>query len=111
MGAFFNALLQFIQPVIVVFISVTSIVAFLLGALLNPQGLMNQVICSAIDYVAVLFPSTPDELKIGTIINGLGDSLPLVGRGVIREIFNTLSIIFGLTLAIKIYKLLPFKMS
>lgn len=109
MGSFFNALFQFIKPVVIFFISTTSIVAFLLGALLNPQGFMNETICLALDYIGSLFPSTPDGLKIANIVNSLGDSVPAVGRGVIREIFFTLSSIFTISLAIKIYKLLPFK--
>lgn len=109
MGSFFNALFQFIKPIVVFFISTTSIVAFLLGALLDPQGLMNQIICAVLDNIASIFPSTPDNLKIANIVNNLGDSVPAVGRGVIREIFFTLSSIFTISLAIKIYKLLPFK--
>lgn len=106
---FFQGLFGFFTPVIVFFVSVGSIVAFLLGALADPQGLMNQVVCSAIDYVAFIFPSTPDNLKIANIINGLGDSIPGVGRSVIREIFTTITSIFGIALVIKIYKLIPFK--
>jgi len=109
MGTFFNALFQFFKPIVIFFISITSVVAFLLGALLNPQGFMNDVICFAIDYISALFPSTPENLKIATIVNNLGDSVPLVGRGVIREVFITISSIVLISLAIKIYKLLPFK--
>ncbi len=111
MGAFFTALFGFLSPVVVFFISVVSIVAFLLGALANPQGFLNQMICSAIDAIAYIFPSTPDNLKIGTMINNLGDSMPLVGRGIVREVFTSISIIIGLVSIVKIYKLLPFKAS
>lgn len=106
-----TALLQFIQPVVVFFISVVGLVAFLVGALLDPQGFLNQLVCGAIDGIANFFPSTPDNLKIAYIVNSLGDSIPVVGRAVIREIFSTIGIIFSLVAIIKIYKLLPFKMS
>jgi hypothetical protein len=113
MGALLTALLEFITPVVIFFASIGTVVAFLLGALANPQGWMNSVICTAIDYIASIFPSTPDDMKIGTVvstlINGLGSSIPIVGVGIIREIFTTFLTIAGLALAIKIYKLLPFK--
>lgn len=108
---FFQGLFLFFTPVITVFVSITAIVAFLIGALLDPQGLMNSVVCHAIDYIAAIFPSTPDNLKIATILNSAGDSMPAVGRGVVKEIFSTIAIIFGLGLIVKIYKLLPFKAS
>lgn len=108
---FFTGLFTFFTPVIVFFVSVSTIVAFMLGALADPQGLMNQVVCSAIDFIANIFPSTPENLKIATILNSAGDSMPAVGRGVVKEIFSTLAIIFGLGLIVKIYKLLPFKAS
>lgn len=111
MGALIQLILNFIQPIVVICISITAIVAFLLGALLDPQGFMNQVIVGIISNVADIFPSTPENLKIANIINNLGDSVPAVGRGVIRETFFTLSSIFLISLVIKIYKLLPFKFS
>ena len=109
MGNFFNALFQFLKPSIVFFSSIGGITAFLLGALANPQGLMNKVIVGAIDFIANLFPSTPDNLKIANLINSMGDSIPLVGRAVIRDTFFTIASIAAISLAIKIYKLLPFK--
>lgn len=72
---------------------------------------MNTVIVAAIDFVAAFFPSTPENLKIGNIINNLASSMPAVGAGIIREIFGTITTIALLALVIKIYKLLPFKMS
>ena len=81
----------------------------MLGALSDPQGLMNQTVCGAIDYIAHLFPSTPESLKISNVLNSVGDSIPGVGRAVIREIFTTIAAIFSISLAIKIYKLIPFK--
>ena len=111
MSKLFTFLFSFFSPVIVFFTSVVSLVAFLLGALANPQGWMNSTICSAIDYIAALFPSTPDNLKIANILNSIGDAMPLVGRGIVRDIFGTIAGMAAVALAIKIYKLLPFKMS
>lgn len=106
-----QVLLNFLVPVIVVCTGLIVIVAFLVSALNDPQGWMNSVVITTIDAVASLFPSTPDSLKIGNIINSVGDSMPLVGRAVIRETFNTISSIAGIALVVKIYKLIPFKAS
>lgn len=109
MGSLFSALLKFFSPVIVIFTSISGIIAFLLGALADPQGLMNQIICGAIDNVASLLPSTPDNLKIGALIDSIGDSMPMVGRGIVREFFLTITAMVAIVAVIKIYKLLPFK--
>jgi hypothetical protein len=109
LGAIISALLYFFSPLIIVCVSIFSIISFLLGALLNPQGLLNQIVCSAIDYISYLFPSTPESLKLGSIINSATSIMPAVGRGVIADIFATCAAIFALTVAIKIYKLIPFK--
>lgn len=111
MPALFAALASFFTPVVVFFASVSVIVAFLLAALADPQGWMNQVIISAISYIASIFPSTPDNLKIVSLIDSLGASLPLIGKGIIREVLQTISIIFGIRAIIVIYKLIPFKAS
>lgn len=103
--------LQFFTPVVVIAASLVTVAAFLIGALNNPQGLMNQMIVSGINYIAAIFPSTPENLKIGNLISSLGDTIPAIGTGIISEIFTTISTIAGISLAIKIYKLLPFKAS
>lgn len=102
-------LVNFLVPVIVVCTGLIILVGFLVSALNDPQGWMNSVVITTIDAIANLFPSTPENLKIGTIINSLGDSMPLVGRAVIREIFTTISSMAGIALVVKIYKLIPFK--
>ena len=97
--------------VIVVCTGLIGIVAFLVAALKYPQGWMNSVVITTIDAIANVFPSTPEELKIGTIINTIGDSMPLVGRAVVKEIFVTISSMVGIALVVKIYKLILFKAS
>lgn len=111
MPALFSALLAFFTPVVVFFISVAIIVSFLLGALADPQGLLNQIVCGLLDGIAYLLPSTPENLKIGNFLNSIGDSMPLVGRGLVKEVFATASAIFAIRMIIVIYKLLPFKFS
>lgn len=111
MPALFAALGALLTPVVVFFASVGVIVAFLLAALADPQGWMNQVVISIINGISFILPSTPNNLKIGTLINSLGNSLPFIGRGIITDIIQTLSSIFIIRMVIVIYKLLPFKAS
>lgn len=111
MGNLFTTLFNFIKPIVVVFSSVGTIIAFLLGALLNPQGLLNQIVCGTIDGIASLLPSTPNNLKIGSLIDSIAATMPAVGRGIIREMFVTLTAMMAVIAVIKIYKLLPFKAS
>lgn len=110
---FFNpalsVLLLFFNPVIAFFTAVVSLVAWLLGALANPQGAMNGIVNKTIDLVAGILPSTPSNLKIGTLLTEVSAYMPAVGRAVIAEIFFTLSSIFILFAAVKLYKLIPFK--
>lgn len=111
MNAAIQIILNFFKPVIIFYSSCTALLAFLLGALQNPQGLMNTIICSGIDFIASIFPSTPDALKIGSIINSISSSMPAVGRAVIADVFNSILAMVAIVIIIKIYKLLPFKMS
>lgn len=109
MSKAFEVLFQFFKPVILVATGLASVVSFLLGALANPQGLWNQICVAAIDFVAQFFPSTPTEYTIGSVIDSIAVKMPLVGRGIIYEIFQVILVIAGLELAIKVYKLIPFK--
>lgn len=110
---FFNPVLTilfaFFNPVIVVFASIASVISWLLGALSNPQGFMNGFVNRTIDVVAVVLPSTPDQLKVSSIVNSVSLFLPAVGKAVIAEIFITISSMFVLFAAVKLYKLIPFK--
>lgn len=110
---FFNpaiaVILAFFNPVTSVFLAVVSLVSWLLGALSDPQGMMNGVVNTVIDVVATILPSTPNSVKVGTIINGVASFMPNIGRAVISEIFVSLLSIFALVGAVKLYKLIPFK--
>jgi hypothetical protein len=109
MPALFAALASFFTPVVVFFVSVGVIVAFLLAALANPQGWMNNVVCSAIDFIAFLFPSTPTDLKISSLINSVSSVMPAIGRGIISDLFTTIGSIVAIRVVVVVYKLLPFK--
>ena len=109
MNQIFNILLKYLQPLLKVAISLTAPIAIILGAIQDPEGAINTFLIKGIDIIANVFPETPEELKIASIINSLGDQLPLVGTAVIYEILQALTAIFLISLVIKIYKLIPFK--
>lgn len=100
---------KLLKPIYVVFASIGGLISFLLGALADPQGWMNAVVCKTVDTIIFFLPSTPDNLKIANILNSVGDRMPLVGRSIVYEVAGTIAIIAGISLAIKIYKLIPFK--
>lgn len=119
-SAFVNALRNFFNPAISVILlffnplvsigtGFVVLISWLLGAIADPQGFLNGVVNATIDVVASVLPTTPDSLKIGTIINNVAGLMPGVGRAVISEIFFSISAIFLLFAAVKIYKLIPFK--
>lgn len=103
------AVIALFNPMVAIIMSVTSIVAVLITCVSSPQSAVNQLICTVIDMVSGFLPSTPDNLKLGSILNQATSTMPNLGRGIIGEIFLTTSAIFGITIAIKIYKLIPFK--
>lgn len=104
-------LLQFLVPVIAFFISVGSIVALVLGAINNPEGAVNTFLIRMIDNVAFYFPSTPNNLKIGSLLGSVANMMPIVGQAIVYDIAQTIAAIFSIMAVIKIYKLIPFKSS
>lgn len=110
---FFNPaitiVLGFFNPVNSIFVASFSIVAWLLGAIQNPSGFLNGIICAVIDAVASILPSTPSTLKVGYLLDVASSSMPAIGRSVLSEVFITITAIFLLVAAVKLYKLIPFK--
>lgn len=101
----------FFNPITAVFSALIGIFPVILAAFENPQGAINGFLCRAIDLVASPFPSTPPGLKIGSLINSIGSAIPIVGSGVVYEIFEAGLSVFAIIILVKIYKLIPFKMS
>jgi hypothetical protein len=96
---FFNSIIEFIK----------SALEIIVGILLNPLGALNQGINYLTDLIGAILPSTPDELKVGSIIQNIGSDIPLIGSGLIKTAFDTFSQLIGIATVIKIYKLIPFK--
>lgn len=105
---------QYLLPIAVAAVSLSAIISFLLGVLQNPSGFWNQLIISGINIIEPVFPSTPDYLKIGFLLESFLDSVPLVrflGERIVYSTIDGVSQIFALFAVIQIYKLLPFKFS
>lgn len=94
-----------------IILAITAPISIILGAIANPAGAVNSFLCRMIDLVASVFPSTPENLKIANLLISTGDSIPIVGRSIVFDIFTTIASMFAIILLIKLYKLIPFKMS
>jgi ABC-type dipeptide/oligopeptide/nickel transport system permease subunit len=94
-----------------IILAITAPIGIVLGAIANPEGAVNGFLCRIIDVVASAFPSTPNNLKLSSLLASAGDSIPLVGRAVVFDIFTTAAAMLTIVLLIKLYQLIPFKMS
>lgn len=77
----------------------------------DPVGTVTYFACQFITFIFGFFPSTPEALTLQGLANKLGNALPFVGSSIIYSILRDFSLILGLALIVKIYKLIPFKMS
>lgn len=85
--------------------------AVIFGIFKHPIGAINTLIDNLIDFIAGVFPSTPNNLKVAALVDSISSVVPSVGRGVIADFFSKVTICFGLAIVIKVYKLIPFKAS
>lgn len=92
--------------------SVASGILAILGRVLSSFfSFFNDFACGLIDIVGAFLPATPAGLKISSMVSSIGGTIPFVGKGVVFEIFATIASFAAIILAIKIYKLIPFKMT
>lgn len=96
------------MPLITGIIAVFSVLTV---AVTFPDSFINQLICGAIDLISIVFPSTPDNLKLSALINNLASFMPIFGKKLIENILGTARDLLSIYFLIKIYKLIPFKMS
>lgn len=88
--------------------AILSVIGRVLASLFS---YFNDFACGLIDIVAMFLPATPANLKISALVSSVGGTIPFVGKGVVSEIFITIASFGAIILAIKIYKLIPFKMT
>lgn len=108
LGSIWNSFVGFLS---VFWVTFSGVFALLLGAIADPIGAINSLLCRVIDIVAAVWPSTPPALQIGTLLSSIGTAIPLIGAAVVYDLFTTILGMFLIVLAIKLYKLIPFKMS
>jgi len=104
----FDLLKFLVRPAAPVFNALRSLIAIALGALADPTGAFNALIVRLIDFAALYWPSTPEELKIANLIFPQSGTVP-IGKYFIVEIFSTAFLMMGVIAFVKLYKLIPFK--
>lgn len=103
---FFKLLFQtFLRLINTIYDSLLWIAA----CVLSPIASINWLICSLIDFISAVLPSTPDNLKVAYLVSQAGSQIPGIGSDIIWDILESIAIIFSISVVIKIYKLLPFK--
>jgi hypothetical protein len=86
-----------------------TIVCVAYQSVINPKGAINTFMIHAIDTVLAFFPSTPDNLKIGSMISGFYAAIPSpIGASLVHEIMVGVFALLPLFLAVKLYKMMPF---
>jgi hypothetical protein len=107
----FKFLGSLFSPITVVFIALSGFFSMLIGAVRNPAGFFNTLVCNLIDLIAAIFPSTPERFQIVKVLDAIASVMPVVGRRIVYDIAGTFALMALLLLVVKVYRLLPFKAS
>jgi len=86
------------------------IINFIMGVIVNPIGFIWWIVGNLLGLFAAVLPTTPVELTLQNAVNNIGTTTGL-GTTLIAEIINTASQILVIVAVIKVYKLLPGKMT
>lgn len=98
----------FFNPLFLALSLLGGVFAAVAGAFANPRGWVNSSINFVIDYISEIFPQTPPNLKIASLIAS-APFVDVVGTRVISETLVTIASMASIALMVKIYKLIPFK--
>ena len=90
--------------------SLMGAVAIVVGTIQNLGGAVNTLLVNLINLVADVWPSTPDEIKLATLIENAGNSTG-IGTAIIYDTFQTAFLVLSIVALVKLYKLIPFKMT
>jgi|SRR6476646_7780531 len=85
-----------------------TIFCFILECIRNPQGAINSFMCHAIDIVADVFPSTPHQYQIASILADFGASWSVIGWGILWQTLEGCLGLLSIYLVVKLYRMLPF---
>jgi hypothetical protein len=105
----FDLLKWLAQPVVRIALAVLGPLGLVLGAIADPSGALNGLVCRLIDALALAWPSTPENLKIANLI--FSDGSIGVGESIVIDIFQTAFLVLSIIALVKLYKLIPFKMT
>ena len=87
----------------------TALITALSWALISPSCWFNNFLISLVDTIASVFPSTPSEFQIGSLLTAFYAQVPtVIGAALVSEVLQGLSGIFSIWIIWKIYKALPF---
>jgi hypothetical protein len=86
---------------------ITTIICVIYNAVKYPEKATNLWICRIIDMIIEYLPKTPDNMKLGYLMNQITNTIP-VGTGTLTEIFTGIIGLLSIYLVWKIYRSLPF---
>lgn len=87
---------------------VTSIFCVLGNILTNPLNFIAFLMNGILEFFNVILPSTPANMKVSVILQGIGNTFPIVGSGILYEIVSGLGGILAIYLIVKAIKYIPF---
>lgn len=109
MTSIFEALKHFLKPISRIALALVPAIGILLETISDPAGALNQLLVTMIDYVAIYWPETPEQLKLSNLVMGQLEPGTSVGEAIIIDIFQTAFLMLSVVVVIKLYKLIPFK--
>lgn len=106
----YDLLRWFAQPVVRIALAILGPLGIVIGAVANPQGAVNGFLCRMIDVIASVWPSTPSSLKLSNLFASSDAASGIYGY-LVSEIFSLALVCLSIVALVKLYKLIPFKMS
>lgn len=88
--------------------SILVVVGVLYASITNPSGAVNTFMIILIDIILVIFPSTPEEYKIRTLLAAMAESYPVFGWGIVSQIFVGIFGMLAIFFSVKLFRFLPF---
>jgi hypothetical protein len=65
-------------------------------------------VCDLVGMIIGFLPSTPPQYTIGGLITATGDALPMIGTGLLSEIYTMVQGVLALFLVIKAFKIFQY---
>lgn len=98
------------NAIIFIWNGIAQLINFILGVLINPIGFIKWVTLSGIEFFVNFLPDMPENLSLNYAINSIAQSAG-IPAGLVAELGGMASQFLLIGAVIKIYKLIPFKMS